>query len=359
VGGGLTPAKEIAARVLEHEPGAFGDVSDAVSGLVETLGTLGWAVTAVRRAASPDELRGIVAELRGNGATGPAADVSRLLRGLPTAEAVRRGSPLWGTLRAVDEVEPRLVPRCATRLLPFVFRYADAEAWAAASPGPVPAADEAPDGTSRPAAALRVLRDARRRHARIRQRALRRLDLVAGLASAAPHVAAYSVVGARSGCTLVVLGRPAVSLEEGVLHAWRQPAVRWADGTGRWFWRGVALPASITRRLPALTGKSIVSIRNVELRRLAVEYLGVEGFLRACGATRVAQDDFGTLWRTRIAVDDEPFVAVEVVNATAEPDGSYRRYFLRVPPETRTAREGVAWTFGFDSAEEYIVTTQT
>ncbi len=41
---------------------------------------------------------------------------------------------------------------------------------------------------------------------------------------------------------------------------------------------------------------------------------------------------------------------VEVVNSTPEPDGSHRTYWLRVPPSTRTAREGVAWTFGLDSA---------
>ena len=50
--------------------------------------------------------------------------------------------------------------------------------------------------------------------------------------------------------------------------------------------------------------------------------------------------------------DDEPVVMVEVVNSTAEPDGTFRTYWLRVPPSTRTAREGVAWTFGV-AEEEY------
>jgi Domain of unknown function (DUF6745) len=44
-----------------------------------------------------------------------------------------------------------------------------------------------------------------------------------------------------------------------------------------------------------------------------------------------------------------------VVSATAEPDGSHRRYFLRVPPSTRTARAAVAWTFGFEKADDYIL----
>lgn len=49
---------------------------------------------------------------------------------------------------------------------------------------------------------------------------------------------------------------------------------------------------------------------------------------------------------------------VEVVNATPEPDGTRRTYWLRVPPQTRTAKEGVAWTFGLDPAD-YQPLTQT
>ncbi len=51
-------------------------------------------------------------------------------------------------------------------------------------------------------------------------------------------------------------------------------------------------------------------------------------------------------------------VMVEVVNSTPEPDGTSRTYWLRVPPATRTAREGVAWTFGV-GAEIYEPLQQT
>ncbi|MFD4433505.1 DUF6745 domain-containing protein [Nocardia sp. NPDC058497] len=57
-------------------------------------------------------------------------------------------------------------------------------------------------------------------------------------------------------------------------------------------------------------------------------------------------------------VGDENVVIVEVVNSTLEPDGSNRTYWLRVPPTTRTAREGVAWTFGL-AAEAYEPVQQT
>ena len=58
-------------------------------------------------------------------------------------------------------------------------------------------------------------------------------------------------------------------------------------------------------------------------------------------------------------VDGEPLTVVEVVNSTPEPDGSHRRYFLRVPPDTRTAREAVAWTFGFDDPHQYAITAES
>ena len=51
-------------------------------------------------------------------------------------------------------------------------------------------------------------------------------------------------------------------------------------------------------------------------------------------------------------------VMVEVVNSTPEPDGTSRTYWLRVPPATRTAKEGVAWTFGL-TAETYEPERQT
>ena len=44
--------------------------------------------------------------------------------------------------------------------------------------------------------------------------------------------------------------------------------------------------------------------------------------------------------------DYEPVLMVEVVNATPDADGSVRRHLLRVPPETESAHEAVAWSFG-------------
>ena len=36
---------------------------------------------------------------------------------------------------------------------------------------------------------------------------------------------------------------------------------------------------------------------------------------------------------------------VKVVNSTPEYDGTFKDYFLRVPPEMTRARQAIAWTF--------------
>jgi hypothetical protein len=49
---------------------------------------------------------------------------------------------------------------------------------------------------------------------------------------------------------------------------------------------------------------------------------------------------------------------VEVKNSTPEPDGSTKRYMLRVPPQIETATAAVAWTFDMD-ARRYVLEMET
>jgi hypothetical protein len=102
----------------------------------------------------------------------------------------------------------------------------------------------------------------------------------------------------------------------------------------------------------------LLRTRNLELRRLLLDRLGYERFLDLVDATLVRQDDYGRLWNSSVAIDGEPLCVVEVVNTTPEPDGSRKRYFLRVPPNLRTARQAVAWTFS-ENEDSYRLAAQT
>ncbi len=158
----------------------------------------------------------------------------------------------------------------------------------------------------------------------------------------------------------IAVPRPSLHLEDGRLHRPDGPAVEWKSGTSYWFWEGLHVPKRIAARSSERARLQVlVRTRNLELRRLLLDRIGYERFLDIAGTELVAQDDFGKLWRTELDIDGEPLHVVEVVNSTPDPDGSYRRYFLRVPPASRTAREAVAWTFGFDDPSEYLLAAES
>jgi hypothetical protein len=139
--------------------------------------------------------------------------------------------------------------------------------------------------------------------------------------------------------------------DAGRFHRADGPVLAWPDGFAVHAWHGTLVAASLIARLADVRVEHIRDEPNTELRRILLEHYGFDRYLREVGAARLHQDAAGTLWRAEVP-GDEPLVMVEVVNATPEPDGTRRVYWLRVPPGTRTAREGVAWTFGI-SEEQY------
>ncbi|MBM7056941.1 DUF6745 domain-containing protein [Streptomyces durocortorensis] len=150
---------------------------------------------------------------------------------------------------------------------------------------------------------------------------------------------------------VVITERPDVLQrdEAGRLDHGEGPALAYGDGFALHAWRGMPVPAAFLAELSSLTPERIRAEENAELRRVMLEYYGYDRYLTESGAEPVHRDETGILWR--IALDgDEDVVMVEVVNSTPEPDGTYRTYWLRVPPATRTARDGVAWTFGLEGA---------
>jgi hypothetical protein len=128
------------------------------------------------------------------------------------------------------------------------------------------------------------------------------------------------------------------------LHNSEGPALAYSDGFKIYAWHGVFVPGDVIEFPDAITCQRIESEVNAEVRRVMIERYGASRYLEDSGAQLVHCDDFGSLYRKELP-NDEPLVMVKVVNSTPEPDGSYKDYFLRVPPDITTAREAVAWTF--------------
>ncbi|MGV7219800.1 DUF6745 domain-containing protein [Bradyrhizobium sp. UFLA05-112] len=129
------------------------------------------------------------------------------------------------------------------------------------------------------------------------------------------------------------------------LHHASGPALRYPDGWSVWAWRGVEVPRWIIEHSEQITLAAIDEQVDVQVRRCMIEIMTPERYVALGGATRIAEDETGILWRRNWLAADA-WAAVEVVNATPEPDGTRRHFFLQVPANLRTAREAVAWTYG-------------
>ncbi|MBV9565609.1 MAG: hypothetical protein JOY90_34930 [Bradyrhizobium sp.] len=132
------------------------------------------------------------------------------------------------------------------------------------------------------------------------------------------------------------------------LHHASGPALRFGDGFAVWAWRGVEVPRALIEQPGAITAATIDAATNVQHRRCMIEIMTPERYVVEGGAVRVAEDQTGVLWRKRWPPHDV-WAAVEVINATAEADGTHKHYFLQVPPELRTPCEAVAWTYGMEA----------
>lgn len=142
----------------------------------------------------------------------------------------------------------------------------------------------------------------------------------------------------------------------GRLHAPDGPALRFGDGSVIYAWKGILLPARIIEQRHNINVRSVEAAHDPQIRRCMIDILTPQRFIEQGGAYRVAQDDTGILWRQRWRW--EAWAAVEVINGTPEPDGTYKHYFLQVPPTARTPREAVAWTYGL-SERHYRLAIRT
>jgi hypothetical protein len=134
-------------------------------------------------------------------------------------------------------------------------------------------------------------------------------------------------------------------------HNEHGPAIEYSDGWKLYAWHGARVPENAILSPETITVAQIENHPNAEVRRILIDRMGPLKYAEESNATEIGRDHFGVLLRKDV-IGAEPIVMVRVVNSTPEPDGHFKTYHLRVHPNCRTAREGVAWTFGM-SADEY------
>ena len=163
----------------------------------------------------------------------------------------------------------------------------------------------------------------------------------------------YAVLGRSAGFVLPLEGRawlcarPTVMDHDtdGLLHAEGGPALDWDGQMPFYLWHDRLVSQKLVAPVATWHWRDIIDETDRERRALMLERFGLERFLRRAGRV-VHEDETGRLWSTGPTRFMSRISAVEVVNGTPEPDGSRRHYWIRVPPDIRRARAGVAWTYG-------------
>lgn len=97
------------------------------------------------------------------------------------------------------------------------------------------------------------------------------------------------------------------------------------------YWHGVKVPGFVILHPESITLAHINNEANAEVRRVMIFRYGLDRYLQDAGGTLI--DDhprFGKLWR--ISIEHRHAFMLEVVNSSAESDGSFKHYFLSVAP---------------------------
>lgn len=197
----------------------------------------------------------------------------------------------------------------------------------------------------------------------------------------------------------ILTDRPTVlTLDDaGDLHNETGPAMAWSDGYALYFWHGVAVPGEAIEHPETYPTDKVFSEPNTEVRRALIEKIGWDRLAEDLGLKEVQRDRWGILLKAGRRVDSEALVLVKMVNSTPEGhyervpegrlprvlvthkrDGSelrilpqlvnhaefvldagphgeeapyYKEYVNRVPPRTKTAHEGLAWSFNMTTKE--------
>ncbi|NET51679.1 MAG: hypothetical protein F6K09_24115 [Merismopedia sp. SIO2A8] len=116
-------------------------------------------------------------------------------------------------------------------------------------------------------------------------------------------------------------------------------------------WRGMPVSDRVALIPDSITGQDILNTENVELRRVLIERIGYDAFLKQVGGLIRDQDRDAGGDRQLVCIpfdDDEPLMMLKVICPSTG-----HLHALRVPPHMRTCHQAAAWVAGFDHPDDY------
>ncbi|WP_315861221.1 DUF6745 domain-containing protein [Anatilimnocola floriformis] len=116
-------------------------------------------------------------------------------------------------------------------------------------------------------------------------------------------------------------------------------------------WRGVLIDEVIAFHPEKLTSKIVLKERNAERRRVMIERMGFDRFIRDAGAEKLDadRDPGGPRELLRVPMERDEAIVCLSCNCPS----TARHYLLRVPPTMTTCHQAAAWMAGFDDPKLY------
>ncbi|BAY40994.1 hypothetical protein NIES2111_53840 [Nostoc sp. NIES-2111] len=140
---------------------------------------------------------------------------------------------------------------------------------------------------------------------------------------------------------------------ENLFHAEGEPALQFADGQSFYFYHGVTLPEKYGKvHPPQWQAQWLLTETNAELRRVIIQGIG---YVRICQELQAVELDNWTdytLLQIDNPIDVEP---IYLLKMTCPSTGFV--HVLRVPPQTKSAREAICWVNWGVDPEDFSLQT--
>lgn len=126
-------------------------------------------------------------------------------------------------------------------------------------------------------------------------------------------------------------------------------------GNISYFYENIEIPPNFHAAISKpelLTVEEVLRHPNAECRFVGVKIIGHEKVkesaycknIHACKKTGMELFQISGIF-------EEPVNYLKVINSTQEPDGTFKVYYLCVPPKMKTCKQAVAWTFSLKASE--------
>jgi|FreactcultureFD7_1027221.scaffolds.fasta_scaffold05041_3 hypothetical protein len=132
-------------------------------------------------------------------------------------------------------------------------------------------------------------------------------------------------------------------------------------GNKVYYYENIIIPRAYIEKPKDLKVEDIIANPNAEVRYVGLKLYGFERLLEEKYMQVVNEDpetEYKLLRFKFKDTNDDPYTVVRVVNSTAEPDGTFKIYYLTVPPDMKTAKQAVAWTFRMNE-KDYAPSQET